>query len=485
MGANECSGYVVEPEKQVPIVYDVDVAVIGAGIAGLFAALAAGNQGAKTLLIDRFGSLGGNIGPAMIALGSLYGEADVTLVGGLSGLPKTLINRLETMRGAPAPNYADETNLVSYLGVKMAEEYGVELLLAVWAADPIIEDDQVVGLFVEGKSGRVAVKAKVVVDASADVDMARRAGVPVIAGSPPDPSYAPLVRPQYRRSEYRVWNDTALFYLTTGIDFEAYDAFTTSQVTLSETDQEWLRQYRNLGGFPPPLLPKLRQAWESGEFQHAKDIEPRVHIESVAIGRFGDRLGRGHISARGEIRREDMKQHSRLEASVRIHAYETVQFYRNHVPGFEEAYLLFIAPYFGARGGPCIDAEQTITPEEAYTGQKFDDVMFRNIHEGQQMHGGEKSGFDVPYRMILPKGLDGLLVTGRGSGYIRRGHDPTGMRARPAIMILGEATGIAAALAVKTGGTPRTLDVKALQQEMLQQGAFLGDEARLTELGLR
>ena len=485
MGANESSGYVVEPEKQVPIAYDVDVAVVGAGIAGLFAALAAGKQGAKTLLIDRFASLGGNIGPAMIALGSLYGEADVTLVGGLSGLPKTLIDRLEAKRTVPGTNYADETNLVSYLGVRMAEEFGVELLLAVWAADPIIEGDQVSGLFVEGKSGRVAVKAKVVIDASADVDIARRAGAPVITGSPPDPSYAPLVHPQYRRPEYRVWNDTALFYITANIDFEAYEAFTDSQVTLSETDREWLRQYRNLGGFPLPLLPRLRQAWESGEFQHAKDLEPRVHIESVAIGLFGDRLGRSHINARGEICREDMKQHSRLEAAVRVHAYETVQFYRNHVPGFEGAYLLFTAPYFGARGGPCIDAEQTITPSEAYTGQKFDDVMFRNIHEGQQMHGGEKSGFDVPYRMILPKGVDGLLVTGRGSGYIRRGHDPTGMRARPAIMVLGEASGIAAALAVKQGGTPKTLNVKALQQEMLRQGAFLGDEARLTELGLR
>ena len=142
MGANESAGYIVEPEKRVPIAYDVDVAVLGAGIAGLFAALAAGKQGAKTLLIDRFSSLGGNIGPAMIAAGGLYNEADETLVGGLSGLPKMLIDRLESLRSASVPNYADEVNLVSYLGVKIAEEFGVELLLAVWAADPIVEGDR-------------------------------------------------------------------------------------------------------------------------------------------------------------------------------------------------------------------------------------------------------------------------------------------------------------------------------------------------------
>jgi hypothetical protein len=484
MGANESVGYIVEPEKRVPIAYDVDVAVVGAGIAGLFAALASGKQGAKTLLIDRFSSLGGNIGPAMIAAGGLYNEADETLVGGLSGMPKMLIDRLEALRGAPTWNYADETNLVSYLGVKIAEEYGVELLLAVWAADPIIEGDRMVGLFVEGKSGRVAVKAKVVVDASADVDIARRAGVPVITDLSPDPSYGQLVRPQYQRAEYRVWNDTALFYLTAGIDFEAYEAFAASEVTLSDSDRAWLREQRNMGGFPPPLLPRLRQAWEAGEFHHVKDMEPRVHIQSTAIGQFGDGLGSSRINARGEIRREDMKQNAQLETAVRVQAVETARFYRNHVPGFENAYLLFMAPYFGARGGPCIDGEYTLTPQDAYIGKKFDDVMFRNIHEGQPVHGGEKSGFDAPYRMILPKGLDGLLVTGRGAAYLRRGHDPTGMRARPSIMVLGEATGIAAALATNMGVTPKTLEVNILQRELLRQGAFLGDEARLAELGL-
>ncbi|MAG37240.1 MAG: hypothetical protein CL878_13480 [Dehalococcoidia bacterium] len=478
-------GTLVEPQKEVPIAYDVDVAVVGAGIGGLFAALAAGKQGAKTLLLDRFGSLGGNIGPAMIVLGSLYGEADGTLVGGLAGLSKELIDRLEELRGVPAHNFPDETSIVSYLGIEMAEEYGVELLLSVWAADPIIEDGRMTGLFVEGKSGRVAVQAKVVVDATADVDIARRAGVPIIAATPPDPSLAPLVRPPLLEPEYRVWNDTGLFYLVANIDFDAYQAFADSRVTLGEGDREWLRG-RNPGGFPQPLLPLLRQAWESGEYRHMQDLEPTVHMASRGTHiHYGNGLAGNHVTVRGEIRREDMEQHSRLEAALRKHIFETVQFYRRHVPGFEQAYLLCVAPYFGARGGPCIEGEHTLTVQEAYTGRKFDDVMFRNIHEGLPMHGGEPSGHDVPYRMIQPKGLDGLLVTGRGAAYIRRGHDPTGMRSRPSIMMLGEATGIAAALAARAGATPKTLDVRQLQQALLRQGFHLGDDARLAELSLR
>jgi hypothetical protein len=200
---------------------------------------------------------------------------------------------------------------------------------------------------------------------------------------------------------------------------------------------------------------------------------------------YGHSLVGARVNVRGEIQRNDMQQHSRLEAALRIQAFETVQFLRRHAPGFEHAYLLFIAPYFGARGGPFIDGEYTLTPTEAYAGQKFHDVLFRNIHEGQPMHGGDPSGFDVPYRVLLPKGLDGLLVTGRGSAYIRRGHDPTGMRARPSIMVLGQAAGTAAALAASGGVTPKHLDVKKLQRELLKQGFYLGDEQRLTELGLK
>ena len=121
MSENGAAEYVVEPQKRVPVAYDVDVAVVGSGIGGLFAALAAGKQGAKTLVIDRMAALGGNIGPAMIVAGGLYNEADGTLVGGLSGIPKMVIDMVEERR--TANNYADETSLVSYLGAKLSEEW--------------------------------------------------------------------------------------------------------------------------------------------------------------------------------------------------------------------------------------------------------------------------------------------------------------------------------------------------------------------------
>ena len=483
-------GYVTEPQKRVPVAYDVDVAVVGAGIAGLMAALAAGRQGVRTLLIDRFGSLGGNLGPAMIVGGSVSGEAPVTLPGGLASIPKELVERLAELSVPSGHRYADETNIISYLGAKMAEESGVDVLLPVWAADPIIEDGRVTGLFVEGKSGRVAVKAKVVIDASADADVARRAGVPVITDLPPDPSWAPLIRPQFLRPEFVPWNDTAIYYVMAGVEFDTFQQFLASDVTLSAEDEAWLAERRQFPvqtqDHPAAMIPLLRQAWGRGDFRLQKTVEPHAHITTPHIwkGPFENGLLGSRINMGGAIRRDDMKQHARLETAIRLHVFETVQFYHRYVPGFENAYLLIVAPYFGARGGPFIDGEYTLTPDDALAGTKFDDVLYRNVKNAEPPKVGAKSGVDVPYRILLPKGLDGLLVTGRGAAYIRRGHDSIGIRARPSILHLGEATGVAAAIVVQDGVALRDIDIRKLQRQLLKRGFYLGEEARLAQLGL-
>ena len=92
-------------------------------------------------------------------------------------------------------------------------------------------------------------------------------------------------------------------------------------------------------------------------------------------------------------------------------------------------------------------------------------------------------GYDVPYGILLPKNIDGLLVTGRGASWERRGHDPA-FRERSNMMALGEATGRAAAIAAADDVAPRRIEVHKLQHAMLKSGYYLGDEARLTELGL-
>ena len=186
---------VVEQEKKVPVAYDVDVAVAGSGVAGCFAAIAAARSGVETLLVDRFAYPGGNMGPGMIAGGSLTGGAFKHLNGGFTGIPREFIQRHVELGGGTVPespnlgdlppsphpgDYAKDSGIVSYTLLKMLEEAGVRCLFSTFIADPIVEDDRVCGLFVENKSGRRAVRAKVVVDATGEADVAMRAGAAMI-----------------------------------------------------------------------------------------------------------------------------------------------------------------------------------------------------------------------------------------------------------------------------------------------------------------
>jgi len=471
--------YMVEPQKQAPIIFDADVAIAGAGITGLFAAIASGRNGARTVLIDRFGSLGGNIGPAMITGGGLYNEADYTLPGGLSGIPKEFIERLEAMLGDGKRNNASISNAVSYLALKMVKEAKVNLVLSAYAADPIVQG-KVCGVFVETKSGRVAVKAKVTVDATGDASLAARAGAPIIRHTEAKPSFAPIIRPPHLDPKFAYLNDTSLFFFIADVDLKNYNEFSSRGLILSDDEQRWAKEH-GVSGFPKPWIPALRVAGESGEFEAVREIAPNVLIRTRAgISDYGSGIGAGHITVRGEFDTDDWSDITMLESELRAHVFELVRFLKKHIPGFEKAYLLFTTPFLGARGGPCIEGEHTLTPEESIRGERFDDVIYVNIHEAE--HGGAKEGFDVPYGILLPKGLDGLLVTGRGAAYLRRGHDPSGMRARPSMMTLGQATGVAAALAAENDVTPKTLDIKILQKALVSQGLYLGDEARLKEL---
>jgi len=478
----ESLGLVVEPEKQCRVLYDVDVAVAGSGISGTFAAIAAGRCGARTLLIDRFGSLGGNIGPGMIINGGLFTEADTTLPGGVAGIAQEFKERLEALRVGPPGRYPEEASIASYLVYEMMKDAGVEFLLSAYASDPIMEGNTVTGLFVECKSGRVAVKAKVVVDGTGDADIALRAGAPIIHYLVPDARYAGKIRgPSLGDRFPTYYNDTQILCLLAEVDLDAFKAFCEKDTDLTGEDNEWAKA--EFANFPRALVPALREAWLSGEFRPRYELYSNVEVRtSLRFLDFGPGVVGLQVSSSGAIDAGDPRQISLLETGMREQAFEAITFCRNYVPGFERAYVLASSPFLGVRGGPHIDGEHTITPEEAWGGYRCEDVLFRNIHE--MNHGGDPSGFDVPYGMTLPKRIDGLLVCGRGAAYLRRGHDPTGMRARPSMMVFGQTVGTAAATAALDNVTTRNVDIKKVQKRLVADGIYLGDEKRLAELGI-
>lgn len=441
---------VTEPEKKVPVAGEVDVIVVGAGTSGLFAGLAAARKGARTVLIDRFGMLGGNIGPSMIYGGSIVAqgypdapEGGMMLPKGVSGIAKEFVDRMRELsaagqfdfydRNRANRNYADEGNISSYLGMKMADECGLELLLSVYAADPIVAGKRVTGLFVEGKSGRVAIKAPVVIDATGDASLAERAGAPMIHHVKPDPAYKIMVHEKRLRKDFAWWNETGLTCLVGGVDFERYH---------------------------------------------------RAEKPAKPLQQYGEEVGMFKVGLKGQFEHHSMLQMSAIEEIVRKQAFERVLAMRKEITGCEQAYLLATGWYLGGRGGAFIEGEHVLTLEEAYEGKEFDDVMYRIIFRRGHTPGYNKKGLEVPYRILLPKGIDGLLVAARGASYIRRGHDGPGTRVRLSMMVLGEAAGTAAALAVKNKVAPKTLDVKLLQKELLAAGIYVGSRQRLEQLGI-
>jgi len=486
MREQESRESVTEPAKQVPVLRDVDVAVAGSGICGTFAAIAAGRCGAKTVVIDRFGDLGGNIGPGMLIGGGLTVEAEGTLPRGMTGIPKEYMERVRAHQIGRENRYPEEAPICSYVAWRMMKEAGVEIIPSSYVADPIVEEGVVRGLFVETLAGRVAVRAKVTIDGTGIAEIARRAGAPMVSYLPREETETEYVRPNYMKEEFPTfWNDTGLVLIIAGVDLETHAAEWERErkAEISDVVQKWAEESGEAKSYPAWLLPALYRAWKDDTFRTWRELEPGVNISANRrISDLGNGLGLMRVSCTGAVDVGDPEQVWRIETELRARAFEVVRFYQQNVPGFENAYLAATNAFFGWRGGPHIEGECTLDPKECFDGLRCDDVLYRNIHE--HLHGGVESGFDVPYRMTLPKKIDGLLVCGRGAAYRRRGHDPTGMRARPSMMTFGQCIGTAAATAALDGVTPKQVDVKKFQRRLVRDGIFLGEEERLRDLGL-
>ena len=496
MPENNEKHVVTEPAKQVPVAYDVDVVVAGSGIAGTIAAIAAGRYGARTIIVDRFGQLGGNMGPGMFAGGSLHlalineGDPDdVELVNriGMGGIPEEFHRRVIFARpnaqqltderrrelerkhynvsgmrlgsGGGLPGYFVDSQVSAHIALEMLDEAGVETFLSVYASDPIIDSGRVRGLFVETISGRLAIRAKIVIDGTGQADVIMRAGAPVLQRMAPN---------------------MGLWYSLGAVDWPKYEQFSKDHSQANANDLEWARQTlqdqvseADAMGSVPHLLPFLRKAWESGEFQYLRRVGSaaiRVAIRNIAQGQG---MAGGRTGTVGDIDIGDAKVYSLMEREHRGQIYRWARFLRKYVPGFEDSYILVMAPFLGARGGRYMDAMRGASREDLEAEQRFDDVIYEYNDRRSQKN------CDVPYRTLVAKGIDGLMACGRSS----MPYGPN-FRARYSMLLSGQAAGIAAALCVKEGIEPRDLDVRKLQKILVGLGSPVATEERLEELGL-
>lgn len=444
------------------------VLVIGSGAAGLTAAIAAGRNGADTLLVENAGFLGG-ISATLPWLG--FHDRDYRLI--VKGLPLEFCQRLQALGAASAhvldPKCGSAISVNSHwwkcLAIQLVREAGVRMLLHAQVVDTIREGDRIGGVVIESKSGRQRIEAEVTIDCSGDGDVAARGGVEWEKG---------------RTGDGLVQAPTLVFKLG-GVDREGFVAGCKDPRI---NYREWLAPYPDLrykmmqridrmpviicGGYAG----LIEQARQKGEFDvpQTRVVGVKVHTPDEYLVVMTRVLGLDPTSVR-----------SMTDAYARV--YEQipglVQFFRNWVPGFARAELREIAPMLGVRESRRIVGDYMLNAQDLIAGRVFDDAIGMgayhiDIHRpsGTWVDSSNVRAYTVPMRSLTAAGVEGLLMAGKCLSATHEAVAST--RVVPICMAQGQAVGTAAALAVTRQTSVRDLSIRLLQDTLVAQGAELG-----------
>lgn len=421
-----------EPAKQIPVVDTVDVLVAGGGPAGIAAAVAAARVGARTMLVERYGYMGGLASGGMVLyMDRLFDDQGERCIGGVFW---EMMERLRAVGGL-AEEASRHLHVDSELFKLVADEVCLEadviLRLHSWAVEAIVAEGRVQGVLVESKSGRQAILGTVCVDATGDGDVVAFAGA------------------DYDSSTMRI----GLNLKIGGVDREAFRVFQQEQPTRARAIREELF---SAGGLPigANLTPHsdIGVYWVNVRGLAGRDKMPESSSESDGFA--------GTLSA------IDVEDLTYAEVELRKRLLAGLNFYRRNVPGFHDVRLLAIASQLGVRDSRRVKGIYQLNWADAQTGMAFEDTIGTI---GMTLPGG--SHLRVPYRSLVPQQVDGLVVAGRCISVDDRLFDP--MRLIPPCMMTGQAAGTAAALSARAAVAPRDLDVKLLQRQLVADGGIL------------
>jgi len=493
-----------ESARDIPVCKKVDVVVCGSGSAGLAAAVCAARNGVDVLLVERNSFLGGqSTASFQVWFG---GATDI-----LTGFSKEMAEKLDDLGGAHLlEHYRTQTaatgikplsyhitidpEVWKFIAYDLLEESGAKIITNTWVVDTIVEDKEVKGVIIENKSGRQAILADVVIDATGDADVAARAGVPI--DSIPKSGYLMAM---------------VMLFRVGGIDYKKIaeyarehpdDFMPGSGVPPGDFDGTNMASIQGMGGWSSlvqkakaeGLLPKdWRNGWGRESF-------------SVCVSPSGIERGIGffdiiHVFKRFPWDAEDVCQ-AELEGRKRIR--EFVAFLKT-VPGFEESFLIDTAPSIGLQDSRRIIGDYIFTRKDLNEGRTFDDdialitLTWPDVpvteDEGWIMHPSDGSQgdkkyqhqvkeisylqtiFGIPYRCLVPKNIDRLLVAGQTISMTYMAHEPGPCRGMVPCMHWGQAAGTAAAIAVKNGVLPRNVDIATLRKTLESQGVNLSKDA--------
>lgn len=455
-----------ESGRVLPIIATPDVLVVGAGPAGIGAAVAAARNGANVLLVERYGFLGGNLTVAMV--NPMFTFHDVNGVQVIRGIAGEVVERLVAITASPGhvtDLTFDNASMTPFdpEGMKLAlidlvEEAGVRMLLHTTFSDVQTAEGRVEHVVVESKSGRMAIKPKCVIDCSADADVAARAGVPFVKGRESDGAMQPVT----------------LFYRIGGVDFDALRRWMKANRDQlkdapgdAEIDGQDALAFLGLNGL-------VKRAMAEGEFPAS--AAPRILLYQLPKpGQIAVNCTR--LQNIDGTNADDL---TRAEIATRRQAWQIHRFLGKHVGGFENSFILDTGVQVGVRETRRIVGDYTMQETDVLGSRAFEDgiacgTFAIDIHppEGEQQvfTGSGRAVYEIPYRCCLPQGLDNLLVAGR---CISATHAAFGsIRVMATAMGVGQGVGTAAALAVAEGVTTRGVDIALLRRRLIEQGQYL------------